>query len=92
MPNIPMNGFLSMKNMTDNEGTVSCSKYPSLTDLHYVNEYWQILKFLDRRNRHSNQTLDVTFHLYGAYFDNRTLLPDGPMIRIVSMIHSRFFD
>ena len=80
-----------MKNVTDIEGTISCSRYPDLTDLHYRNRYWQIFKFSDRISRHSNQTSDVTFHLYGAYFDNRTLIL-GPMIRIISMVHSRFVD
>ena len=86
MPNIPVFGWLSRsKNMTDTEG-ISCSKYPFLTDLHYRNKYWQIFKFSDQQ---SNWTLDVMFHLYGAYFDNRTIKL-GPMIRIISMVHSRF--
>ena len=89
MPNIPVSGWLSMKSTTDTGDTISCSKYPALTDLLYRNKYWQIFKFLDRRNRHSNETLDVTFHLYGAYFDNRTMLT-SPVIRIISMVHSRF--
>ena len=80
-----------MKNVTDIGGTISCSRYPDLTDLHFRNRYWQIFKFSDRTSRHSNQTMDVTFHLYGAYFDNRTLIL-GPMIRIISMVHSRFVD
>ena len=88
MPNIPVNGWLSIKNITDTGDSISCSEYPDLVDLHFRNKYWQIFKFLDRRNRHSNRTLDVTFHLYGAYFDNRTMIKD-PMIRIISMVHSR---
>ena len=84
MPSIPVLGWLSMKNLTD-EGT-GCSKYPELTDIHYRNKYWQILKFLDKS---PNRTLEVTFHLYGAYFDNRSLLTQ-PMIRVILMVHSRF--
>ena len=79
-----------MKNLTD-DGPVGCSKYPDLTDLHYNNKYWQIFKFSDE-NPVTNLTLEVTFHLYGAYLDNRTLLPKGPMIRLISMVHSRFGD
>ena len=73
-----------MKNMS-NDGEEGCSKYPRLTDLNYNNKYWQIFKFSDK-----NPELHVTFYLYGAYFDNRTLLPNGPIIRVLSMVHSRF--
>ena len=89
LPNVPVLGWFSMKNLTDNWGN-GCSSYPELTDLHYRNKYWQIFKFLDKSG-YKNQTLDVTFHLYGAYFDNRTLLR-GPMIRVISMVHSRSVD
>ena len=88
LPNIPVFGWLSMKNLSDDGG---CSKYPKITDLHYNNKYWQIFKFSDE-NPKSYQALEVTFYLYGAYFDNRTLLPKGPMIRVISMVHSRFTD
>ena len=89
LPNVPVLGWFSMKNLTDNWGN-GCSSYPELTDLQYRNKYWQIFKFLDKSG-YKNQTLDVTFHLYGAYFDNRTLLR-GPMIRVISMVHSRCVD
>ena len=86
LPNIPVFGWLSMKNVSD-DGGVGCSKYPELTELHYNNKYWQIFKFLDKQ-----PDLHVTFYLYGAYFDNRTLLHDGPMIRVLSMVHSRLVE
>ena len=86
LPNLPVFGWLSMKDLTEDEEP-GCSKYPDIVDIHYRNKYWQIFEFLDENE---DQTLDVTFHLYGAYFDNRTLLPKGPMIRVISMVHSRF--
>ena len=86
LPNIPVFGWLSMKNMTD-DGGARCSEYPRLSDLHYNNKYWQMFQFQDK-NPETNMTLDVNFHLYGAYLDNRTLLK-GPMIRVLSMVHSR---
>ena len=89
LPNVPVLGWFSMKNLTDQGGT-GCSTYPELTELHYRNTYWQIFKFLDKGGD-KNRTLDVTFHLYGAYFDNRPLLR-GPMIRVISMVHSRSVD
>ena len=86
LPNIPVFGWLSMKNLTDDGG---CSEYPEITDLHHNNKYWQIFKF-SGENPESNLTFEAIFHLYGAYFDNRTLLPKGPMIRVISMVPSRF--
>ena len=86
LPNIPVFGWLAMKNLTD-DGGAGCSKYPELTDLHYNNKYWQRFKFSDKNLE--IKTLEVTFYLYGAYFDNRTLLPNGPLIRVLSMVHSR---
>ena len=87
IPSIPVLGWLSMKNLTDDDGE-GCSKYPELTDLHYRNKYWQIFKFFDKSPQ-ANRTLEVTFHLYGAYFDNRSLLNQSK-IRVISMVHSRF--
>ena len=84
LPNLPVFGWLSNKDLKDVE-VAGCSTYPEITDLYYRNKYWQIFVFLD-------QYLEVTFHLYGSYFDNRTLLPNGPMIRVISMVHSRFVD
>ena len=84
LPNLPVFGWLSNKDLKDVE-LAGCSSYPEITDLYYRNKYWQIFEFLDKN-------LEVTFHLYGAYFDNRTLLPNGPMIRVISMVHSRFVD
>ena len=87
LPNVPVLGWFFMKNLTDN-GENGCSCYPELTDRHYRNKYWQIFKLLDKSGD-KNRPLDLTFHLYGAYFDNRTLLR-GPIIRVISMVHSRF--
>ena len=82
LPNIPVFGWLSNRDLKD-EGAAGCSTYPDITDLYYRNKYWQIFEFMDDK-------LEVTFHLYGAYFDNRTLLPKGPLIRVISMVYSRF--
>ena len=90
LPNLPVFGWLSNKDLED-DGAAGCSKYPDIMDLYYRNKYWQIFEFTDK-NQDQSQTLDVTFHLYGAYFDNRTLLPNGPIIRVISMVHSRFGD
>ena len=72
LPNIPVFGWLSMKNMTD-DGGARCSEYPRLSDLHYNNKYWQMFQFLSV-NPKTNVTSDMNFYLFGAYLDNRTLL------------------
>ena len=55
--NIPVLGWLSMKNITISKKD-GCSIYPNiLNDIEYRNTYWQIF-----RNKGS------TFHLFGAYF------------------------
>ena len=91
LPNLPVFGWLSMKNLTD-DGGLGCSKYPDIMDLHYRNKYWQIFEFVDE-NPDPSLTLYVTFHLYGAYFDNRTLLPNSQsMVRVISMVNSRLGD
>ena len=91
LPNLPVFGWLSMKNLTD-DGRAGCSKYPDIMDLHFRNKYWQIFEFVDE-NQDPSLTLYVTFHLYGAYFDNRTLLPNSQsMVRVISMVNSRLGD
>ena len=92
LPNLPVFGWLSMKNLTDDSGT-GCSKYPDIMDLHFRNKYWQIFEFVDENPDSDGWRLDVNFHLYGAYFDNRTLLPDSQsMVRVISMVNSRLVD
>ena len=92
LPNLPVFGWLSMKNLTEDSGT-GCSKYPDIMDLHFRNKYWQIFEFVDENPDPDGWRLDVNFHLYGAYFDNRTLLPDSQsMVRVISMVNSRLVD
>ncbi|CAL4066825.1 unnamed protein product [Meganyctiphanes norvegica] len=52
----------------------TCAKFPSLYDINYNNMYWQILK-----------SSNWSFYLYGAYYDNRTLVAMKPVIRILGM-------
>lgn len=101
LPNVPIQGWLVMKNLTDN-GEKGCSLYPGILDIEYRNDYWQIFKIVDHDNVDKS-----TYHLYGAYFgkmsilknplvclnvylDNRTLLNNVPMVRILSIVKSRY--
>ncbi|XP_063607392.1 uncharacterized protein LOC134782012 [Penaeus indicus] len=54
----------------------SCAHFPSVYDIHYNNMYWQTVK-----------TSNGKFHFYGAYYDNRTLEPDRPVVRITAIIN-----
>ncbi|XP_064080897.1 uncharacterized protein LOC135197752 isoform X1 [Macrobrachium nipponense] len=53
----------------------TCAKFPSLYKLKYVDTHWQEL-----------QTVDGPFYLFGAYFDNRTLVEHAPSVRIIGQI------
>ena len=79
IPNLPALSWLAMKNITRHK-TSGCSSYPSVFDIEYRNKYWQMFS-----------CQDSTFHLYGAYLDNRTQLHNGPLIRILSMRSSKRF-
>ena len=54
----------------------TCAKFPSLFDLSFNNKYWQTLI-----------TSNGTFHLYGAYYDNRSLVAMKPVVRMLGMIN-----
>ena len=63
LPNVPVQGWLVMKNKTDGDGDSGCSLYPGILDIEYRNNYWQIFKIIDNTN-----VVRSTYHLYGAYF------------------------
>ena len=65
LPNVPVQGWLVMKNKTDgdSESDGGCSVYPGILDIEYRNNYWQIFKISDFA-----RVVRSTYHLYGAYF------------------------
>ena len=65
LPNVPVQGWLVMKNKTDgdSESDSRCSVYPGILDIEYRNNYWQIFKISDHA-----KVVRSTYHLYGAYF------------------------
>lgn len=71
--NLPVLSWLKRKGSNYKFG---CSTYPSILDIKYSNKYWQQFRYQES-----------TFYLYGAYLDNRTLLQNGPMIRILLVLH-----
>ena len=75
IPNLPVLSWLARKSVKGSK-KFGCSTYPSILDIEYSNKYWQLFRYQDS-----------TFYLYGAYLDNRTLVINGPMIRISLVLH-----
>ena len=63
LPNVPVQGWMAMKNKSEDNSAGGCSRYPGILDIEYRNNYWQIFKIYDGAN-----TIRSTYHLYGAYF------------------------
>ncbi|XP_076033541.1 uncharacterized protein LOC143020728 [Oratosquilla oratoria] len=74
IPNLPIQYWHKYKGKVLSKNS-TCAKFPSIYDLSFNNIYWQTLK-----------TSNGTFHLYGAYYDNRTLVAMKPVVRILGMI------
>ncbi|XP_037933200.1 uncharacterized protein LOC119668933 [Teleopsis dalmanni] len=54
----------------------TCAPYPTLFNIKFRNVYYQ-----DFENK------NVSFALYGAYYDNRTDVSGAPLIRVLSMVN-----
>ena len=53
----------------------TCAPFPQIYDLEF-NKYWQVM-----------ESSNGSYHLYGAYLDNRELNSLGPTVRILAMIN-----
>ncbi|XP_066959546.1 uncharacterized protein [Macrobrachium rosenbergii] len=73
-PNLPVRFWekYSNRRLAKNR---TCAKFPSLYKLNYVDTHWQEL-----------QTVNGPYYLFGAYFDNRTLVERAPSVRIIGQI------
>ncbi|CAL4245591.1 unnamed protein product, partial [Meganyctiphanes norvegica] len=60
------------------EKNQSCGKYPDLFDLSYNNINWQYFKTKN----------GSYFYLFSAFYDNRTLHNNKPVVRVLSMINT----
>ena len=63
LPNVPVQGWLVMKNKTDGDIESGSSVYPGILDIEYRNNYWQIFKIYD-----SDRLFRSTYHLFSAYY------------------------
>ncbi|XP_073821919.1 uncharacterized protein [Musca autumnalis] len=75
LPNVPFGYARRHANRTMRKSP-SCATFPALQTLHFYNNYWQTYS---REN--------LTFHLYGAYYDDRADLPQGPVVRILALVN-----
>ncbi|XP_066959543.1 uncharacterized protein [Macrobrachium rosenbergii] len=75
LPNLAIKYWHEYKNQGLYEKNVTCAKLPYPYDINFNNKYWQVLK-----------TSNGTFHLYSAYYDNRTLATMKPAIRLLGTI------
>jgi len=75
LPNLPIVYWQANK---DKKMAVNatCAKFPSIMDLKFNNQFWQVV-----------ETSNGTFHLYGAYLDVRPTNRLGPTLRILGMIN-----
>lgn len=71
MPNIPIVYWNKIKNGRYNE---TCAHLPNVYDIYFSSIYWQKL-----------ETAHVSFNLFNAYFDNRTVNNSGPSLRILAV-------
>ncbi|XP_061386005.1 uncharacterized protein LOC133320911 [Musca vetustissima] len=75
LPYVPFSYARRHENRTMRKA-LNCANFPRLQSLRFYNNYWQTYS---REN--------VTFHLYGAYYDEREDLPQGPVVRILGLVN-----
>ncbi|KAA0183257.1 hypothetical protein HAZT_HAZT008750 [Hyalella azteca] len=75
VPNLPIRYWQALNNNYPSMNS-TCALFPSLFDLQFNNVYWQTM-----------ETSNGTFYLYGAYYDNRTLVAGKPAVRMLGMIN-----
>lgn len=74
IPNLPVVFGRDMK-PGQHRKNKTCAQMPMQVDIHYNNMYWQTFS-----------SSNGSFYLYGAYFDNRTLVTPKPVVRLLGMI------
>ncbi|XP_042856366.1 uncharacterized protein LOC122242976 [Penaeus japonicus] len=72
--NLPI-AFVERKRNKIMQMTQNCARFPSVYDIQYNNMYWQQLI-----------TSKGALYLYGAYYDNRALEPNRPVVRILTIM------
>ena len=65
LPNVPVQGWLVMKNKTDGDIESGSSVYPGILDIEYRNNYWQIFKIYDSDSDSDLPTIYLLHTMHG---------------------------
>ncbi|XP_022219201.2 uncharacterized protein LOC111071950 [Drosophila obscura] len=57
-------------------GRLDCGLAPDLMNIDFHNTYWQ-----------RAQAGNLTYYIYGAYYDDREAVPEAPLVRLLAMIN-----
>lgn len=55
---------------------IECAEAPDFMNIDFHNDYWQALH-ID----------NVSYYFFGAYYDNRDVIPNTPLVRLLSMVN-----
>ncbi|EDW02825.1 GH10904 [Drosophila grimshawi] len=73
MPSFPLEELLRRNCSTE----PNCGKVPKFLAIDFSNDYWQTVHIEN-----------LTYHLFGAYYDNREKITEAPLVRVLSMINN----
>ncbi|XP_034652268.1 uncharacterized protein LOC117891143 [Drosophila subobscura] len=74
MPSFPLEELLQRQRLP--AGRVDCGPAPDLMNIDFHNTYWQ-----------RAQAENLTYYIYGAYYDDREAVPEAPLVRLLTMIN-----
>lgn len=75
LPYVPFGYAYRHENRTMRK-SLNCATFPALQTLKFYNNFWQ-----------TYTVSNITFQLYGAYYDNRDDVDPGPVVRILAMVN-----
>ncbi|XP_037935490.1 uncharacterized protein LOC119669595 [Teleopsis dalmanni] len=75
LPNLPFELYIQNKDKGYGINS-TCAQYPNILHIKFHNNFYQEF-----------ENLNVTFELFGAYYDNRAAVPDHPVIRVLAMVN-----
>lgn len=73
MPSFPLE---ELRRRPQPKKRIECTEAPDFMNIDFHNDYWQGLH-ID----------NVSFYFFGAYWDNREVVPNTPLVRLLSMVN-----
>ncbi|XP_068141451.1 uncharacterized protein [Drosophila tropicalis] len=73
MPSFPLDELIDHTHLK--EDPKQCGFAPHILNIRFHNDYWQTAK-----------TDNLTYFLFGAYYDNREAVPEAPLVRLLAMV------